>query len=121
MLTVKNNGTAPLKYTLTGGLTGTHAADYNTAGALKLTILSAATGSGSGRGDLHGWDNVYGPTALTYVTTAAIIATRRGPLAGSGGNEVLCFQVTFDAAASTTLQGKTATATFTFTGTSDVS
>lgn len=122
LLTVKNNGTAPLKYTLTGGLTGTHAADYHTAGALKLTILSGATRSGSGNAaTCTGGSNVYGPTALTNVTSAAIIGTRRGPLAGSGGNEVLCFQVTFDAAASTTLQGKTATATFTFTGTSDVS
>ena len=48
LLTVKNAGTAALKYTLTGGLTGTDAAAYNTAGALKLTILSGATITGSG-------------------------------------------------------------------------
>ena len=65
VLTVKNNGTAPLKYTLTGGLTGTDAAAYNTAAALKLTILAGGTKSGSGNSDLHRWDDIYGPTALT--------------------------------------------------------
>ena len=121
VLTVKNNGTAPLKYTLTGGLTGTDAAAYNTAAALKLTVVAAGTKSGSGNSSTcTGGTVIYGPTALTNVTSTAIIGTRRGPLAAAG-TEALCFQVTFDAAASTTLQGKTATATFTATGTSDVS
>ena len=76
VLTVKNNGTAPLKYTLTGGLTGTDAAAYNTAAALKLTVVSAGTKSGSGNtSTCTGGTVIYGPTALTNVTSTAIIGT----------------------------------------------
>jgi predicted ribosomally synthesized peptide with SipW-like signal peptide len=121
VLTVKDNGTVPLKYTLTGGLAGTDAAAFNTAAALKLTVVSGGTRSGSGNAaTCTGGTTIFGPTALTNVTTTAIIGTRRGPIA-AGGTEALCFQITFDAAAPSTLQGKTATATFTATGTSDVS
>jgi predicted ribosomally synthesized peptide with SipW-like signal peptide len=121
VLTEKNNGTVPLKYTLTGGLAGTDAAAFNTAAALKLTIVSGGTRSGSGNAaTCTGGTTIYGPTALTNVTTTAIIGTRRGPVAAAG-TEALCFQITFDTAAPSTLQGKTATATFTATGTSDVS
>jgi len=121
VLTVKNNGTVPLKYTLTGGLAGTDAAAFNTAASIKLTIVSGGTRSGSGNAaTCTGGTTIYGPTALTNVTSTAIIGTRRGPVAAAG-TEALCFQITFDAAAPATLQGKTATATFTATGTSDVS
>jgi predicted ribosomally synthesized peptide with SipW-like signal peptide len=121
VLTVRNNGTVPLKYTLTGGLGGTDAATFSAAGALKLTVVSGGTRSGSGNAaTCTGGTTIYGPTALTNVTSTAIIGTRRGPIAPSG-TEALCFQVTFDANAASSLQGKTATATFTATGTSDVS
>jgi predicted ribosomally synthesized peptide with SipW-like signal peptide len=121
VLTVKNNGTVPLKYTLTGGLAGTDAAAFNTAASIRLTIVSGGTRSGSGNAaTCTGGTTIYGPTALTNVTSTAIIGTRRGPVAAAG-TEALCFQITFDAAAPGTLQGKTATATFTATGTSDVS
>lgn len=121
VLTVKNNGTVPLKYTLTGGLGGTDAAAFNTAAALQLTIVAGGTRSGSGNAaTCTGGSTIYGPTALTNVTSTAIIGTRRGPVAVAG-TEALCFQITFDAAAANSLQGKTATATFTATGTSDVS
>jgi hypothetical protein len=122
---VKNNGTAPLKYTLTGGLTGADGAAYSSAAALKLTVLAGGTKSGTGSSaTCTGGINIYGPTALTNVTTTAIIGVRRGPLAPAPSptaTEALCFQITFDAAAPSSLQGKTATATFTATGTSDVS
>lgn len=121
VLTLKNNGTAALKYTLTGGLTGTDAAAYNTAASLKLTIVSGGTKSGSGNSSTcTGGTTIVNAVALTSTTTTAIIGTRRGPLAAAG-TEALCFQVTLDAAAPSSLQGKTATATFTATGTSDVS
>ncbi|MBA2551586.1 MAG: hypothetical protein H0V13_11145 [Nocardioidaceae bacterium] len=121
VLTIKNNGTAALKYTLTGGLTGTEAAAYNTAAALKLTVVAAGTRSGTGKSSTcTGGTTIFGPTALTNVTSTAIIGTRRGPLAAAG-TEALCFQITFDSAAPSSLQGKTANATFTATGTSDVS
>ncbi|MCW2750340.1 MAG: hypothetical protein JWR83_1450 [Aeromicrobium sp.] len=122
ILTLKNNGTAPLKYTMTGGLTGTDAAAYNTAAALRLTVTVAGTITGSGNSATcsAGTATLVSAVALTNVTTTGLIVTRQGPLAAAG-TQALCFQVTFDAAASTTLQGKTATATFTATGTSDVS
>ncbi|MEO6470749.1 MAG: TasA family protein [Aeromicrobium sp.] len=122
VLTLKNNGTAPLKYTLTGGLTGTDAGAYNTAGALKLTVTVGGTVSGSGSSATcsAGTSTLVNAVALTSTTSTALIATRQGPIAAAG-TQALCFQVTFDVAAVTTLQGKTATATFTATGTSDVS
>jgi predicted ribosomally synthesized peptide with SipW-like signal peptide len=121
VLSVQNNGNVPLKYTLTGGLTGTDAAAYSTAAALKLTVVAGGTRSGSGNAaTCTGGTTIYGPTALTSTTSTAIIGTRRGPLAAAG-SEALCFQITFDATAPSTLQGKTTTATFTATGTSDVS
>lgn len=121
VLTVKNNGNVPLKYTLTGGLGGTDAAAYSAAAVLKLTIVSAGTRSGTGNSaTCTGGTTIYGPTALTNVTSTALIGTRRGPVAAAG-TEALCFQITFDAAAASSFQAKTATATFTATGTSDVS
>jgi predicted ribosomally synthesized peptide with SipW-like signal peptide len=121
VLTIRNNGTVPLKYPLTGGLAGTDAASFNTATALKLTVVAGGTRSGSGNAaTCTGGTVIFGPTALTNVTTTAIIGTRRGPIA-AGDIEALCLQITFDAAAPSSLQGKTATATFTATGTSDVS
>jgi predicted ribosomally synthesized peptide with SipW-like signal peptide len=121
VLTVKNNGNVPLKYTLTGGLAGTDAAAYNTAASIKLTVVAGGTRSGTGNAaTCTGGTTIYGPTALTNTTSTAIIGTRRGPIAAAG-TEALCFQVTFDTAAPSSLQGKTATATFTATGTSDVS
>lgn len=121
VLVVRNNGTVPLKYTLTGGLGGADAAAFNAAGALRLTVVAGGTRSGTGNAaTCTGGTTIYGPTALTDVTTTAIIGTPRGPLAVAG-TESLCFQISFDAAAPSSLQGKTATATFTATGTSDVS
>jgi predicted ribosomally synthesized peptide with SipW-like signal peptide len=119
VLTVKNNGTVPLKYTLTGGLTGTDAAAL--APALKLTVVAGGSRTGNGNAaTCTGGTTIYGPTALTNVTTTAITGTPRGPLAPAG-TEALCFQITFDATAASSLQGRTATAIFTAAGTSDVS
>jgi predicted ribosomally synthesized peptide with SipW-like signal peptide len=121
VLTVENNGTAPLKYAMTGGLTGTDAAAFSAATALKLTVVVGGTKSGTGNSSTcTGGTATLGPAALTTTTSTPIIGTGRGPLAASG-TEALCFQVTLDPTAPSTLQGKSATATFTVTGTSDVS
>lgn len=121
VFTVRNNGTVALKYTLTGGLAGTGASAFSTATALRLTIRAGGTRSGSGNAaTCSGGTVVLGPVALTDVVTASLVGARRGPVAPAG-TESLCFQVGLDAAAPSTLQGKTATATFTVTGTSDVS
>lgn len=122
VLTIKNNGTAPLKYSLTGGLTGTDAATFGTSAALTLTIRAGGTKAGTGNASTcTGGTSIYS-SALTATATTAIIptTTRRGPLTAAG-TDALCFQVTFDANASTTLQNKTVSATFTASATSDLS
>ncbi len=126
VLTIKNNGTAPLKYTMTGGLTGTNAGDYSTAGSngLLLTISVGGTRSaGTGTNFVcSGGTVIVNAVPLTSTTTTAIITPRR-PTAAMTQNatEALCFQVKLADNAPTSLQGATATATFTATGTSDIS
>lgn len=121
VMVVKNGGTAPLKYTMTGGLTGADAAAYGTAGSLKLTIHVGGTRSGSGSAfTCSGGTPIVSSVSLTATPATAIIGTGRGPLA-STATESLCFEIALDGAAPSSLQGKTATATFTLTGTSDVS
>jgi predicted ribosomally synthesized peptide with SipW-like signal peptide len=120
VLTVKNFGTAALKYSMVGGQTGTDATAYSAAAALKLSIVSGGAKNGTGSSSTcTGGTTIVNAVALTGTTTTLIIP-KRGPLATTG-TEALCFQVTFDAAAPTALQGTTATATFTVTGTSDLS
>lgn len=121
VLTLKNNGTAPLKWTMTGGLTGTDAAAFGTAGALKLTVSAGGTRSGTGNGaTCVGGTSLVNVVALTVTTSTGLVTARQGPMAAAG-TQTLCFQMTFDGAAPSSLQGKTANATFTVTGTSDVS
>jgi predicted ribosomally synthesized peptide with SipW-like signal peptide len=126
ILTVKNNGNVPLKWTLAGQLTGgADDAAFSTAGAMSLTIRSGATVSGSGNSaTCTGGTVLAGPTTLT-TTSAALVATPQPTTAGSGlgaaATVPLCFQVTFNALAPTSLQSKTTKANFTFTGTSDLS
>src|SRR3954469_17580060 len=70
VLTVKNNGTVPLKYTLVGGLSGTDAVTYSSAAVLKRTVVAGGTRSGSGNAaTCTGGTTIYGPTALTTVTS----------------------------------------------------
>ena len=121
VLVVKNTGTVAAKYTLTGGLTGTNAADYNTAGSngLLLTIRLGGTKSGA---TCVGGTALVTDQALTSTTSTGILAKRpTTALTASGGTESLCFQVKLADTAPSTLQGKTASATFTATGTSDIS
>ena len=121
VLTVKNNGTVPAKYTLTAGLTGTNAADYNTAAAngLLLTIRLGGTKSGA---TCTGGTALVTDQALTSTTTTTILSRRpTTALTAGGGNESLCFQVKLADTAPSSLQGKVATAAITATGTSDIS
>ncbi|WP_183092322.1 TasA family protein [Nocardioides stalactiti] len=122
VLTIKNAGTAPLKYTLVGGLTGGGASAYNTAAALRLTVVLNGTKSGSGNtSTCTGGTVLYGPTALTSTTTTSILAKRPASPLATTATESLCFQVTFDSAAPSSLQGASVNAVFTATGTSDTS
>lgn len=121
VMTIRNNGTVPLKYTLTGGLAGADAAQFGSEAALRLTIVAGGSRSGTGNAaTCSGGTTIFGPTALTATLSTPIIATPRGPVSAAG-TDTLCFQVTFDSLASNNLQGRTASASFTATGTSDVS
>lgn len=122
VLTVKNNGTAPAKYTLTGGLSGTNAADFSTAGANGLLLTIRLGGTKSGATCTGGTATLVTDLPLTATTSTSILAKRpTSALTALGGNEVLCFQVKLADTAPSSLQGKTAVATFTATGTSDIS
>ena len=125
VLPVNNVGSAPAKYSMTGGLTGTNASDYSAAGAngLLLTIRSGGTVSGSGSAaTCTGGTALVTDTPLTSTTTTTILSKRpTSALAATSGSESLCFQIKLSDTAPSTLQGATATATFTVTGTSDVS
>lgn len=121
VLTIGNGGTVPLKYTLTGGLTGTNAAIFNTGATLSLTIMTGATRSGTGNAAVcTGGTTIY-TGALTSTVTTAILAKRPTTAMAPGGSEALCFQVTFLSTADNTTQNLTAAATFTASATSDLS
>ncbi len=121
VLTVRNNGTVPLMYTMTGGLTGADAGAYAAATALRLTVVAGATRSGTGSSaTCTGGAIIVNAVPLSATPSTAIIGARRGPLAPAA-TEPLCVQITLDPAAPGSLQGRAATATFTLTGTSDVS
>jgi predicted ribosomally synthesized peptide with SipW-like signal peptide len=114
---VKNAGSTPFTYTVAGGLGGTDAATL--APALRLSISANGTRSGTGNAaTCTGGTALVTSQALTANTATTIVGTAQGPLASGATGAPLCFQVTFAADASTTLQGRTATATFTVTATS---
>jgi predicted ribosomally synthesized peptide with SipW-like signal peptide len=124
VLTVRNNGTAPLKYSVTGGLTGTNAVDYSTAAANGLLLTIVLNGAKSGTGSAStctGGTALVTNQALTATTTTSILTRRPTAAIAPADTEILCFQIKLADGAPTTLQGKTATASFTATGTSDVS
>jgi predicted ribosomally synthesized peptide with SipW-like signal peptide len=116
---VKNAGSTPFTYTITGGLGGTDAAAFATASALRLGISANGTRSGTGNAaTCTGGTALVTGLALTTSTTATVVGTAQGPLASGATGAPLCFQVTFASDAPTTLQGRTATATYTVTATS---
>lgn len=118
VLTLKNNGTVPLKWTLTGLLT---TAAFN--GELTVTVTTG-TVSGSGNSATCTGTVVGTPVALT-TTSQSIIATPQPTTAGSGmpvaGTTPLCFQVAFDSNAPISLQNQSTQANFTFSSTSNIS
>ncbi|MBZ5733802.1 M73 family metallopeptidase [Nocardioides sp. TRM66260-LWL] len=121
VLTLRNAGTAPLKWTAAGGVSGTDAGAYASAGALQLRLVVGGTRSGSGNAaTCSGGTVLLGSTALTASTSTSLVSTRQGPLAAAA-TTALCVELTFDANAPQTLAGATAGLTLTLTATSDVS
>jgi hypothetical protein len=116
---VKNAGSVPFTYTITGGLGGTDAAAYAAAGALRLSISAGATCSGTGNAaTCTGGTALVTDAALTATTGTTLVATAQGPVAAGTAGAPLCFQVAFASTAPSSLQGRTATATFDVTATS---
>jgi predicted ribosomally synthesized peptide with SipW-like signal peptide len=121
VFTLRNSGTAPLKWTMTGGLAGADAGAYHSAGSLRVRVVVGGTRTGTGNAaTCTGGSELVAGAALTNAPGTAIVSARQGPIAPTATVNV-CLQVTLASDAPSTLQGKTATATFTMTGTSDVS
>jgi predicted ribosomally synthesized peptide with SipW-like signal peptide len=116
---VKNAGSVPFTYTVTGGLGGTDAAAYAAAGALRLSISAGATRSGTGNAaTCTGGTALVTDVPLTTTTGTTLVGTAQGPVAAGTAGAPLCFQVAFASTAPSSLQGKTATAAFSVTATS---
>ena len=115
LLTIKNQGLSPLKYTAT--TTATNGDSKNLRGALtvKVTTDTSVTGSSPSATCSSG------AAAGTGSTLNSNLITTGRLLAPGGSSEVLCVQVTLPTGAASGLQGATTDVTFTFTGTSDLS
>ena len=114
VLTIRNNGTAPLKYT---ALTSATAPDpKNLRGALVVRVTDGAVTWTAPAATCGGTVVAGTGTALN----AALVTT--GRLLAAGTQETLCVQVTLPSAVTDpTLQGASTAVDLTFTGTSDLS
>lgn len=114
VLTIKNNGTAPLKYTAL--TTATDADGKNLRGNLTVKVTGAASVTGSSPAMTCGGTTLTGSQATL---NGSLISTARQLAAGA--SETVCVQVSLGAAAATALQGATTNVVFTFNATSDLS
>jgi predicted ribosomally synthesized peptide with SipW-like signal peptide len=113
VLTVKNSGTAPLKYTATTTASNTDGKALATALVVKVTGAATITGTAPSA--------TCGGSTLTGTGTAfggGLVTT--GRLLAAGASETLCVQVTLPTTAASSLQGATTSVAFTFTSTSDL-
>lgn len=116
---VKNAGSVPFTYTITGGLGGADAAAYASAAALRVSVSAGATRSGTGTAaTCSGGTALVSDLALTTSAGGTVAGTAQGPVAAGAQGATLCVQVALASAAPSSLQGRTATATFTVTATS---
>lgn len=112
---VLNNGTVPLKYA--AAATATNADGKNLAGALVMRVVYYGSVTGTAPNQTCGASNAFAGSGSSL----------NGPVLGTslklnpGGSDVFCIEVSLPANAPSALQGATTTATFTFTGTSDLS
>ena len=114
VLTVRNNGNVPLKYTSVTAATNTDTKNLRGALVVKVTGDTAVTGSSPAA--------TCAGTALAGTSTAlngGLVST--GRLLAAATEEKICVQVTLPTTAASALQGATTDVTFTFTGTSDLS
>jgi hypothetical protein len=114
VLTVRNNGNVPLKYTAVTAATNADTKNLRGALVVKVTGDTSVTGTSPAA--------TCAGTALTGTNTAlnaGLVTT--GRLLAAATEEKICVQVTLPTAAANSLQGATTDVTFTFTGTSDLS
>jgi hypothetical protein len=114
VLTVRNNGTVPLKYTAAGSATNADGKNLAAALVVKVTADTATSGAAGAR-TCPGAALTGTGTSLTGGVVGA------GRLLAAGTSEKLCVQVTLPATAASALQGAATSATLAFTGTSDLS
>jgi predicted ribosomally synthesized peptide with SipW-like signal peptide len=111
VITVKNNGTAPLKYYLDASAGGPNA--LFSALQAKVTGDAATTGSSP---------SVVCPGAALASSSSTfgsgLLSAASPRLLAAGATENICIQATLPSNAASTLQGVTANITFTFTGNS---
>ncbi|MFD1814525.1 SipW-dependent-type signal peptide-containing protein [Rhodococcus gannanensis] len=105
-LPVQNTGTTSFNYTMAAAATSSTLAPY-----LKV-IVSTGTSNGT---VCSGGTVIANNVALVSGGTANLIPTARS--LANGGSETLCFQVTLDAAAPTTVQSQTVNTSFNFNAT----
>jgi predicted ribosomally synthesized peptide with SipW-like signal peptide len=114
-LTIKNNGTAPMKYSATST-----SAPAVLSGALTVTVTGASTVTGTSPSATCGGTALPGAgSTLGGATAASLIST--GRQLNPGASETICIQVGMPANAASSLQGASSAVAFTFTGTSDLS
>lgn len=114
VLTIKNTGTAPLKYT--AATTATNTDGKNLMGNLIVKVTGATSVTGSSPTMTCGGTTI---TGSQTTLNGSLISTAR--LLAAGASETVCVQVSLPAAASSTLQGATTNVVFTFNATSDLS
>ena len=113
VLTVKNNGTAPLKYSVDASASNADGKNLGATLVVKVTGDAATSGSSPSV-------NCAG-TALANTGTAFaanLVSSTTPRLLNAGASETLCIQATLPGAAANTLQGATTNVGFTFTGNS---
>ena len=113
VLTLKNGGTAPLKYTAATTASNADGKNFGTALAVKVTGATTVTGTSPAA--------TCGGTTLAGTGTGlggSLVTT--GRLLAPGASETICVQVTLPGTAASSLQGATTNVGFTFTGTSDL-
>lgn len=113
LLTVKNAGTAPLKYSVATTATNPDSKALRDQLAIKLTSANAVTGTSPAA-------TCGGTTYFSATTLNTSLSGSNRLLAAAGGNETLCVQVSLSASAPTTVQGGTSVVQLVFTGTSDL-
>lgn len=115
VLTVRSNGSVPLKYTV--AQTATNADNKNLRASLQVKVTAATTATGTfpnGKCDGNAL-----PNFTTSFAGASFLSV--GRQLGAATEEKLCVQVTLDQNAPNSLQGASTTVGLTFSATSDLS